>query len=546
MLTSSTSEGTAIVTATSYITDSVTVEFHLRVPEYLELSTASSRLWADGESSTIITAVLKDSIGNPMSNMDVNFTTTLGTLSSQIELTDANGEATTVLTSSTSEGTAIVTATSYITGSVTVAFNQYVPSIIEISASPTTILADGLSTSIITATLKDSDGITMPNLDVLFSATEGLLSDTAGKTDQSGSAKTTLTSTGSSSDKTAIIKVTIVDDTSIFEDINIKLRGITCITYIDSAKMSDNGIYKAYMKTNLFETNSGTNIISGTVNFSSSSIGTMEPSSDAIDGQGLAFSVFSADVLGTTQSDITITSVLSSSSDISSVSDEFDIPGAEILINAINDDIMGDGVGWALVRATLRESNGHIAIPNTEISWSTTLGTIKGTSKTNTTGHTIDTLRIESAVDQNTLATITAQYGNNVSADYDINFVAPPSYDYNRLILGFAPDITGQGFIPCDIDTVEIGTKDMGITALLVDASSNPIGGEVINFQITPNNLAAICESTTTVGDENGRATVMVAYPVQNSGEIVRIWAETDTKTLPIPWARGSIDVILP
>ncbi len=534
-LTSATAEGVATVTASAGIAKSIDIKFQNYVPADIELSAELPRLWADGESSTTITAVLKDSIGNLMPNMTVNFTTSLGMLSSQIELTDVNGTATTELTSATEEGVATVTATSYITDSVSVEFIPYVPSLIEISASPTTILADGLSTSIITAIPKDRDGIPMPDLNVLFSTTLGTLSETTSKTNQEGSVKTTLTSTGSSIDKTAIVKMSITDDTSISEDINIQLRGITSITSIDSMKMSDNGIYKAYIKTNLFETILGVNISSGTVRFSSP-IGTMDPSFVAIDGQGVALSVLSVDVLATNQNDNIVTSELASASEVFSVSNEFDIPGVEILISTIDDDVMGDGEGWALVKATLRESDGNKAIPTTEISWSTTLGTIKGMSKTNTTGHTIDTLRIENSVSQNTNVIISANFGENIFASDTLVFI-PPVND-NRLIMGFAPDTTGHGIIPCDIDS-ELAVKEVGISAQFVDSDGHGHDGRIVNFSVVPNNFASICSTATT--NAIGLANVMMVYPPQNGGEIVRVWA-----VAPADTTMGSIDVVLP
>ena len=171
------------------------------------------------------------------------------------------------------------------------------------------------------------------------------------------------------------------------------------------------------------------------------------------------------------------------------------------------------------------------------IDWEATVGTIIGQSLTNTNGHSIDTLRIETSVGSNTNATIRTYFGENVS-DSETVTIIPPVND-NRLILGFEPDTTGHGIIPCDIDT-SIATRDAGITAHLVDENGNGIGGQAISFSVVPNNLAAICETDTTDANFNGKATVMMAYPPQNIGQIVRVWAEAPDGT------RGNIDVVLP
>ena len=59
-----------------------------------------------------------------MPGVTVRFATTLGTLKSKIEITDNNGEASTELISATSDGTALVTATSFVTNFVEVEFKQ--------------------------------------------------------------------------------------------------------------------------------------------------------------------------------------------------------------------------------------------------------------------------------------------------------------------------------------------------------------------------------------------------------------------------------------
>ncbi|MCJ7802290.1 MAG: hypothetical protein MUP82_08050, partial [Candidatus Marinimicrobia bacterium] len=311
-------------------------------------------------------------------------------------------------------------------------------------------------------------------------------------------------------------------------------RGITNITYIDSAKMSDYGMYNAYIRTNLFETINGPNISNGTVLFSPpAGIGEMVDHTVAVDATGTAISVFKAEVLPTNQNNIIITSQLSSAPVLTDTV-EFDIPGVEMLIKTIDDKVMGDGEGWALVKATLREITGK-AIAGTKIEWETTLGTIIGQSKTNSSGHTIDTLRIENSVSSDTDVTIKANYGDNVSISGVVTFIEPENS--NRLILGFEPDISrDSSFVACDIE-VDFAVRDVGISALLVDSLGNGIDWQLIDFSVVPTNFARICDRAYT---SNGIATVMLAYPPQRAGEIVRVWGKAPDGT------RGSIDIILP
>lgn len=531
-LISSLAEGDATIVATSYITSFIVVKFQHEVPSVMELSASPSTILADGSSRATITAKLKNDNGNPMPDVTVQFRTTLGTLSAFLTITDSTGIATTELIGGTQEGEARVTASANIEKTISVKIVSFIPTIIYLQSSTNSILADGISTTDITATVYNTSNELMPGLSLDFSTTLGSISKSPVLTDQEGTAVITLTSTGSVSDKTATVKAAVTADTGTSEDINIQLRGITSITYIDSAKMSDDGIYKAYIRTNLLETTLGDNISTGTVSFSSP-VGTMVPSLVAIDEQGTALSVFNAGVLPTNQNGIIITGELSSASVVAD-SVEFDIPGAEILINTIDDEVMGDGEGWALVKATLREITGK-AITETEIAWKTTLGTIIGRSKTNTSGHTIDTLRIENSVSTNTNVTITANYGDNISISDIVTFIPP--IGQNRLILGFEPDTTGHGIIPCDTDTT-LALRDVGISAQFVDSGSSGIGFQRVDFSVVPNNFASICPFDTT--SVNGAAIVMMVYPPQNAGQIVRVWAKAPDGT------RGSIDVILP
>lgn len=537
-LTSSTAEETATVTASAYISSSVDVKFTMDVPYQIVISASPTRVIADGSTVSIITAIPKDKDGNPMAGIDVSFSTDIGALNKFYDETDTDGTAEVELTSN-EEGTATVTASVSSTEATTnVTFYEYNPTSIEMDREESSILADGFSQIQIIARALNPSNEPIPGAVIDFSTNYGTLDKTTGVVaNQSGDATVTLTSEGSSYDLDVRVKV-VVQGTSLADSIAVTFRGIYIDTNIDSARMSDSGIYKAYVSARLFEDTNGENITSGAV-FFSSLVGTMDDQLVRIDEQGNAASVFEAEVLPTNQNNIIITSELSSSSAVFSESEAFDIPGVEILINTIDDDVMGDGEGWALVKATLRETTGNKVITGVGIDWATTLGTIIGRSKTNTSGHTIDTLRIENSVSINTNVTITANYGENISISDILTFILP--FNNNRLILGFEPDITGHGIIPCDIVSTDslLGFKEAGISAQFVNSGGSLVYPEQeINFSLSPNNLAGICPTDTT--DVYSRASVMLLYPPQNSGQVVRVWAEAPDGT------RGSIDVILP
>ncbi len=535
-LTSSTVPGTALVIATSFVSDSVKVDFSINVPNAIDMSASPSIILADGMSKSTISAIPKDANGNTMPGISVQFSTTLGTLSETIKITDADGVATTVLTSGTTEGTAWVTATSSISSQYGVQLIAYNPAYISLSTDVdgNTLLGDGISEINIIAEVYNSANEIIPWALVDFSTTHGtLLNNTTVRANQDGKAVIVLRSSGSASGDDAIVTAE-VQGTSISETISIRFRGISMTTYVDSLQFGTGGYYKAYIRTELFDIDESVVIENATVAFSST-IGEMEPKEDATNEFGKVFSIMYAEVTGTEQSGLVITPELFYAANVNDPTPSMVIPGVEALISTVDGEVMGDGEGWALVKATLREITGK-AITETELDWETTLGTIKGKWKTNTTGHSIDTLRIENSVGTNTDVTITARFGDNVSASDILTFISP--VNANRLILGAEADTTGHGFIPCDEDTSLAG-RDMGITAYYVDSDGNPYDGVTIDFSVVPNNLAAICASAVTLGAENGRATVMLAYPPQNEGELVRVWGVAPDGT------RGSIDIIL-
>jgi hypothetical protein len=500
-------------------------------------------LYSNGD-STIVRIKVLDIAKTPVIGLIVNFSAQFGSIT-ESGTTDSSGIALATFISDGNIGENIITAdTGVKKDTLTLRIVHYQPvhnqpKYIELLSDSPMLLADGLSKVNIIAKVYDSENAVIPGAVFDFSTTMGSLSKTTNvRANQNGEAEIILTSAGSPVDTTIIVKAIVTADTSIFENLNIKFRGITNITYIDSAKMSDYGMYNAYIRTNLFETINGPNISNGTVLFSApAGTGEMVDHTVAVDETGTAISVFKAEVLPTNQNNIIITSQLSSAPVLTDTV-EFDIPGVEMLINTIDDNVMGDGQGWALAKATLREITGK-AIAGAKIEWETTLGTIIGQSKTNSSGHSIDTLRIEHSVSSDTDVTVKAKYGGNVSISKVVTFVEPENS--NRLILGFEPDISSDSsFVACDVET-EFAVRDVGISALLVDANGNGIDSRLIYFSVVPNNFARICESAYT---SNGIATVMLAYPPQNGGEIVRVWAESEesngTRT------RGSIDVVLP
>ena len=170
----------------------------------------------DTTTTSTITAAVTDASGNPVKDKIIEFTTDDGVLNGGTKTasatTDNNGIATVEL-SNTSVGEATVQA-SYcsVTGEVEVITKQYSDSdYIIVSADPKEIIANGTSTSTITATIYDEDDniLTGYDKDITFTTTLGTFSNdsntiTLTSADYSGGIATVVLTSSTASGTAAI------------------------------------------------------------------------------------------------------------------------------------------------------------------------------------------------------------------------------------------------------------------------------------------------------------------------------------------------------
>lgn len=126
----------------------------------ITVSALPTSILANSTSTTIITVDVVDAKTNtPQDSIPLTLTTSDGLLTNALGVTNAQGKFTTTLRSSTTAGFVRVEVKSgSAVGSATVVFTPLGVSSITLSASPQSIPADGVSTSIITATVRDNYG----------------------------------------------------------------------------------------------------------------------------------------------------------------------------------------------------------------------------------------------------------------------------------------------------------------------------------------------------------------------------------------------------
>jgi hypothetical protein len=499
-------------------------------------------LYTEDDSCTVQIKVL-DRDKNPVKDLLVKFSAQLGSIQIS-EITDTTGTAAVMYYSGNTAGTdRIIANTGLKSDTLFLTLvpmpigtepgdDPELPASISLEVGQTAMLADGASTTEITATVSGSTGNAIPGLMVDFSTNLGTLIEHEAVTDADGEAVTTLKSVVSASDMTANLTAT-VSGTEIGKTVMVSFLGISADVQVDSAGVSNDGFYRAYVRTKLFESTSGKSLESGAATFSSS-VGSMSPEMSVIDEDGEAFSVLVADITTTDQFGVTVTSAYSSAPSISDQSPELMIPGVTILVSTLDDTLVGDGASFTQVKATLRTTNGSAALGNKLIRWATTSGTIKPFSMTNTLGETRDTLRTD-LVTGNTVATFYGSFGNHVVDEEQVTFLEPQS---KALVLGWA---IAESSIVDSLELVE-GIGLLMVTAIFADENANPIIGEIITFWLSENYFGAINEKATTGEPVGAAAQTRLYYPEQYVGSVVRVWAKVNTD----PNIRGYIDITLP
>lgn len=158
--------------------------------------TATTGALANGSATNTATVTLKDSNGNSLSGQSVTLSTNGGAvLSSSAGTTDSNGQIVVTLTDATAETVTVTAALS--NGKTATAQTTFIIfSVTALSASDTSLKADGSASSTLTATVTDSNGAVIANTPVTFSVTgSATLSAEAVITNSSGQAQVTLTDT---------------------------------------------------------------------------------------------------------------------------------------------------------------------------------------------------------------------------------------------------------------------------------------------------------------------------------------------------------------
>jgi predicted extracellular nuclease len=462
---SSTVAGVATVTATVNGL-SATAQVTFVVPTSVTLVAAPSTLPV-GSLSTL-TATVFDQFNNPIADgVVVSFTTDLGNIS-PASATTVNGVATATL-SSTVAGVATVTAT--VNGlSATAQVTFVVPTSVTLVAAPSTLPVGSLST--LTATVFDqfnnpiADGVV-----VSFTTDFGALSSSSATT-VNGTATVTLSSTlpgvATVTATVGSLSATVEVTFTVGAPANVTLVALPSTLPVGSLSTLTATVTDQY----------GNVVADGTLVSFTTDLGNVSPAS-ATTVNGVATATLSSTVAGVA----TVTATVGSLSATAQVTFTPDVP-ANVALVAVPSTLPVDNL--STLTATVTDQFGNPVADGTTVNFTTSLGTLSGSSATTVNG--VATVTLSSTLPG--VAVVTATVGS-LNATTQVTFTAGAPFSVTLVA------------VPSTLPVGSLST----LTATVTDQFGNFVAnGTVVNFTTSLGTLSG--SSATTV---NGVATVTLS-----------------------------------
>ena len=500
VLTSAGTAGQAKVTASygGLASAFVWIGFVASHQAQIQMDAEDDEILADGVDETTITVTLLADSARPMIGAVVSLSATAGTVPTSV-MTDGSGNGTFSLTSVASDVNTISTVTAtYDTLSVAVTVT-FMGVTLTAGANPMTILADGKSRSTITVILKETTShVAVSDATVRFGTDLGTIPGTT-TTNTEGLAQVGLTS--GTTEGTAHVVVyygrTFMDTVDVH--FSSEAPSIHTLKEIDvsPAMILANGVDQAMVSVSVADNDSEP--VSGVVVNFSTTVGQM-PSQGITTDNGVA-----TVPLTSTASRTDLTAVVTAQLDTQEVSTTVGFLGVQLERSASPTSIVADGQSTSKIIAVLKQTTSKIAIPNATVSFSTDLGTIPSTGKTNSAG--VAEVSLTSGTETGT-AHVVVRYGDMISDTVDVLFQASiPAY----LDVTATPPV-----IPADGQTESI------IKATVSDATQNPVpdgipvyfniiggsGGTIVNQRATSGGMATSALTSTATGTIRVRVSV--------------------------------------
>lgn len=447
----------------------------------IEVTSSASSLVASDSAGVTVTAVAKDRANVALAGQAITFGASSGVLSRASAITGSDGRATAVLTAGSDVSVRNITVTAK-SGSasnsviVGVVSSASAVSLVEVSASATSLRSADSNGITISAVVKNASNNVRPETPVTFVASSGVLSTVFGVTGLDGRTTAVLTA-GTDRSKRSI--TVIVRAGSSVGTITIPVEGTTLtVSGATSLLAGASSKFTVHLK------DSSGNAISGQAVMVISALGNPITLMQTVtDGSGAT--TFS---YGATRNGADLISVIgagvqqSLSLNISSVNFEFTAPTAntEALVNIATP-------------LTVRYAENGVGVAGKLISFATTRGTVAPVAVTTDSGGFATTQVTSSSVGP---GIVTAQL-DSAATTLPLLIVAktPGSINLQSSSAALAPNAS-------------LATSNqVELRATVRDAAGNAVKGATVNFTVVKDLSGGRIRTGTVVTDENGLAT---------------------------------------
>ncbi|MCS4315604.1 adhesin/invasin, partial [Pseudomonas sp. BIGb0381] len=488
-LKSSTKMGSATVTAkASAGEETAKVEFSANsaTAKVVDLTATPASIVANGTATSNLVASVEDANGNPVANATVTWSTSTGILSAVSSSTDANGKASVTL-KGTVAGTATVKAQASAGASsadVELTPDGSTAKVVDLTATPASIVANGTATSNLVATVEDANGNPVANAPVTWSTSIGTLSAASSSTDANGKASVTLKGTvagtaavkAQASAGASSVNVALTPDGSTAKVVDLTATPATIVA---------NGAASSTLVATVKDAN-GNTLGAGVAVTWSTSLGSLSAASSTTNASGQA----SVTLKGTVAGSATVTASAVAGSATAAVILTSDGSTAKVVdLTATPTTIVANGTATSTLVATVEDANGN-PVANTPVTWSTSTGTLSAvSSSTDANGKASVTLKGTAAG----TATVKAQASAGASS---VNVALTPDVSTAKVV-----DLTAT---PATI--VANGTATSSLVATVEDANGNPVANAPVTWSTSIGTLSAASSST----DANGKASAVL------------------------------------
>ncbi len=484
---------------------------------------------ADNTSNDLIRAHIVDSDGNPVSNVNVNFSWNPGTGNVTIGVTtDANGDAILQLASAIVGKIAV---TAKIGGNALVHSNPidaffiaYVPNTTvpttKLEVVATNAIANGTAVNTVKAIITDADGNVVPNQTVTFQMPTGVASFTTPvtvTTDVNGEAFISMTSTTAGNvtitadvNGTPITNGSPATVTFVADAPNTSSPG-TRLVVVTTGAIAD-GTAKNTVRAEIVDVN-GNPVPNATVTFQIAS-GTATPSGSltvTTDANGYAVIDLTSTVVGT----VTLTADVNgdaitngSPASVQFVVDAPNVNAPTTKLVVVATGALADGTATNTVKAIITDGTGNL-VPNATVTFQMASGT--GTFTTPVT--------VNTDVNGEAIISMVSTVAGTVGITADVNGTpiinGSPA---NVIFIVKAPDVTQPSTYIKVVTTGALadGTATNSVSAHVVDEDGNPVAGQTVVFTIA-SGTATPAGSLTVITDANGDAVLTLTSTVVGS-----------------------------